>query len=224
MVGLIICLVVIAFLLGRESIREPFRPSETLKPAVAPAPSPVAAISVAPQPAVPSPTYTEARVAVRRDQPPHLSLRSAPRSQYNAPPVSPGVDAATRQQVTAYFRQMDNIQPGQMSGDPQAMANEVLDSAMKGNTTQLDDIVRKSQSAEQRARSVNPPAHCAHYHQQAVALMGESVQIVRTMRRAIHDNDSNALLSLSARASTLQSHVESLRVEEQDLKRRYGVP
>lgn len=182
--------------------------------------------------AAPTPAPVEQRVVYV--QAPPAAPRSIPTREY-IPPEPPahapapratsprGVDPALRARVARYFSEMDNIQPGQFSGDPHSMANDMLEGAMKGDTSQLDDLVTKAQNAEQRARGIVPPAPCQQYHQQAVELSGESVQMLITMRRAMHDNDSNALMGLTSRASALQSQAEELQKQEQSLKLRFGV-
>lgn len=130
-------------------------------------------------------------------------------------------DPATRAQVTAYFREMDNIQPGQLSGDPQSMAQEMLQGAMTGDTRQLDDIIRKAEASERRARAITPPTPCVAFHARAVRLTGESVKMVRTLRQSIVSGDTTALLGMNAQAVQMQTEAQQLEREEAQLKQRY---
>jgi hypothetical protein len=128
-----------------------------------------------------------------------------------------------RAQVAAYFHQMDNIQPGSLSGDPQSVANEVLEGAMNGDMSRFDDLIHKARAGQERARHIHPPPPCAHYHHETLALAEESVAMVESMKQAMNGGDASALMALSARAQAAQSRAEALQREESALKRRYGV-
>lgn len=199
-------------------------PADMGQPPVAEPPAPPSAPPAAPQ-ARPAPVSTrpaEGRVAVRAKTGPsegNVSVRV--NTSPDATTQGPTADPATRAQVAAYFREMDNIQPGQLSGDPQSMAQEMLQGAMSGDTRQLDDMIRKAEASERRARAITPPAPCVAFHARAVKLTGESVKMVRTLRQSIVSGDTTALLGMNAQAAQMQSEAQQLEREEEQLKQRY---
>lgn len=131
------------------------------------------------------------------------------------------VDPAMRAQVQSYFHDIDNIQPGQLSGDPQTAAQEMLQGAMTGDTRQLDEMVARAEASERRMRAIRPPPPCAAFHQRAMALTSESVRMMHTMRQGLVSGDTTALLGLSTQAAGMQQQAEALQREEEMLKQRY---
>lgn len=156
----------------------------------------------------------------------HTSVRAtddgaadAPRSSGHGGGASP--DPALRAQVQAYFHQVDDVAPGSLGGDPTALANEMLQGAVNGDTHQLDAMIRNAETAERKMRGLHPPAPCAQFHTRAMALTAESTRTLRALKQGISSGDMSGLTAMSARAGQMQSDAEALQRDEETLKRRY---
>lgn len=226
---LLVSLLAVSFLLGRESTRTagtvpaPGAATDMIhdKPpsplGVAAAPTPVAATTPTP-PAPPPPPPVAA-------PPPAPRPAAAPVAM---PPAAPhaaaaSVDSGERAAVAQYFTRMDNLQPGRIADDPNDFARKLLESAMNGDTSGMDQLVTQARQTRQAAAALQPPAPCREYHRAALSLMDESTQVLGQVREAMRRNDASALTAASGRATALKSRAEALERQEQEIKQRYGL-
>jgi hypothetical protein len=192
----------VLFLLGRESSRSAPPPATTAVTSV-PVPTPA--------PATPVPTPPPAAVPAVQAPAPAIPATTAP-------PTS-GEAAAVR----AYFAQIQAIQTLDLTGDAGEYANKVLAASMTGDSSGFDDLVRAAESGAARARAIAPPPACAAYHRQLLAMLGDSIAMVRGLKSAIGASDSAALGALAASGMSLQSRANALEAEEAAIKTRFGL-
>jgi len=217
---LVVAITALAFMLGRESARpatpaaaptftyRETAPATPLTPATA-TPLPAAAGPV-PPPRAPAPTL----------QPPAAAPRPAASA---AAPAPPPADLPYLAEVAAYFHEIDNIHPGEMAGDPNQFAQEILNNAMSGDLSGFDRLIQQSERSQSRLRSLQPPPPCQQYHRTAVALTSESLTILRDMREALRQSHADNFSAISARATQMQVRAQTLQSQEIELKRRYGI-
>jgi hypothetical protein len=191
----------LAFVLGRT----------TAHPAPAPAAGPVQPSPVA-QPAA-DPPPREAPVSM-----PAAGPQLAPQLPV---PARPGPDPQ-REAVAAYFRAVDQIQPGQMGGDPEAMARGILGGLVKGDSTGFDGMIRQAEEARDRLAALTPPAPCAGYHQESLAMLADSLGMLRSIKGSLQGSGAPAA-DFTAQANRLRTRAEALQAQEQQLRRRYGL-
>lgn len=202
----------LAFFIGRETSRPP-----AAAVAASPAPQEPAAISApvsapAPGNAIGAPGAPGATA----------SSATEPGPPADNSPAAPGSNDA-RARVAAYFKQMDAILSAGTTGDSQEFATTLVNAAASGDFSGIDDLVRAAGDAERRAVAVQPPAECAEYHRQAVALLQESRTMVAALRDGLKRNDTDALSSLSASAQNMKSRSENLAQAEKSLRARFGL-
>jgi hypothetical protein len=136
---------------------------------------------------------------------------------------NPSADPA-RAAVAAYFDAVDHLQPGAMSGDAEAIANEMGAALANGDTSGLDKLIRQTEAAREKFAAVVPPPACADFHRESLASVDDALAVVRSLKTAMESPDPAAqLASVAARANALRSRADVLQKEEQDLRQRYGL-
>jgi hypothetical protein len=221
-------LLALAFVLGRESgsgsVPAPLTRVERAAPRpqddALPPPTPIAALiteraemrpTAWPAPAAPGPG-----LAV----PPPPVQAAAPADSGRS---NPSPDPA-RAAVAAYFDAVDHLQPGAMSGDAEAVANEMGAALANGDTSGLDKLIRQTEAAREKFAAVVPPTACAEFHRESLASVDDALAVVRSLKTAMESPDPAAqLASVAARANALRSRADVLQKEEQDLRQRYGL-
>ena len=207
----------VAFFIGRETSQPP----EAM--AVSPlAQEPPAVTDPAPAPASPITASTSGTAAA--EAPPSTASASLPSTSAPAAVVdtSPAT-AEARARVSAYFTQMEALQSGGPIGDEEAFATTVLQGAVSGDFSGIDDLVRAAGDAEHRAAALQPPAECAEYHRMAVTLLQESRTMITALRDGLKRNDTDTLTSVGASAQSMKSRADTLAAAEKALRARFGL-
>jgi len=219
---LVVLIAAVAFFIGRETSR----------------PSAAAVVSSAPQelsavrdsaPEEPQLPPTEASGAITSIITPSVSgTASSHATTSSASASGPGADtlrptAEVRARVAAYFQQIEAIQSGGTVGDQQEFATTVVNAAVSGDFSVIDDLVRAATDAERRAAAVQPPGECAEYHRLVVALLQESRTVITVLREGLKRNDIDALTSVGASAQNMRTRTEHLAEVEKSLRARFGL-
>ncbi len=216
-------LLALAFVLGRASgsgtpSGQP--PGHELPAAVVP--SPVTEPPAPVQRAEPLPPTSPTAVSVTEpvETRPAPALPHAPEA---GEPNSAGPDAA-RAAVAAYLDAVDQIQPGKMSGDAEGAANEMAAALAKGDTSDLDRMIRETEAAKESLTSLTPPAPCAAHYRESLGSLDDALAMLRSLKTAMESPDpAPQLSSVVTRATALRSRSESLQREDQALRQRYGL-
>lgn len=213
-------LLIIAFLLGRESARAP----EPVEAEVSTAPVRVtddrevverrwpewADLEPLDEGHAPKTQPAPARIEEQSD-------RSLLRSNRGTAPDRPLFSTAgapsdsARSTTSAYFMQMDLIRSEAGAGDPNAFAMELIKAAMDGSTAGFDQLVADMQRMEQQVRRVTPPPPCENYHQRSLATLAEGREILEEMKDAIVRRDIESLTAIAKKAAALEAKAESLQ-------------
>jgi type IV secretory pathway VirB10-like protein len=192
----------LAFLLGRA----------TAHPAAAAPPAPVQAGAEA------GPSLQEPP-----PQPPAMPASGpAPGPRPPQPPASTRSGAPVREAVAAYFHAVDQIQPGQLGGDPETLARGILGGLVKGDATGFDGLIRQTEEARANLAALTPPAPCAGYHQASLAVLADSLAMLRTVKDSLQGNGAPAA-DVTAQAGRLRTRTEALQAQEQGLRRQFGL-
>lgn len=217
-------LLVIAFLLGRETARaptvvptaeEPFAPPDRPQSAAADVEmrrwpewadlEPLETVSAK------EAELTPTRIETRPVEPayhfdgPVDEARPTKRELLGEKPLAP-----------EYFLQMDVIRSEAGAGDPNAFAMDLIKAAMGDSMTGFDQLIADARRMEEEAARIVPPPSCEAYHQANLQALAESREVLEAMRAAISDRDLEALAPIAQKARALQAKVESLqRMREQ---------
>jgi hypothetical protein len=132
---------------------------------------------------------------------------------------------AMRSSVAAYFNAIDHIQPGQMSGDPESMAQGIMGGLAKGDSSAFEGMIQQAESARAHLASILPPQPCATYHSESLASLDAGLALMRSLKAAMASQSGDVQLSpLASQADSLRKRSEELQREEQALRRLYRVP
>ena len=226
----VVMIAAVAFFIGRETSQPPQAPIDVSAlpeepPSVRdPAPEPTAPVAGASGGAMTSPITASPSGTAATQVPP--STASASLSSTNAPAAAVDTSQASaeaRARVSAYFKQMEALQPGGPIGDQESFATAVVQGAASGDFSAIDDLVRAAGDAERRAVALQPPVECAEYHRMAVTLLQESRTMITALRDGLKRNDTTALTSLGASAQTMKSRADTLAAAEKALRARFGL-
>jgi len=217
--GLLAALLGLVFFIGRETMRPD--PAPALEAAPAPVPEAAQATVV---PALQMPAEAPSEPLELEAKPsafPAASLPppARPRTESAQAPSSDSVKAA----VTEYFKAIDQIQPGQLGGDPSATANAIVEALLKGDSTGLDAIIQQTEATRRRTASLTPPQPCALHHRESLVSLDEGLNMLRSMKQAVASSDADALTRLTEQANRMRTRSEALGREEQSLRQRYGL-
>lgn len=220
--SLVVALMAIAFLLGRESARPPAAEGRVPAPPVV-EPEPIVQ-RVEPQRSpkwsdldewedVEEPTLAaepaRERIEHRPDGTLVLSNRGSTGDSSQAKGNSPTVAAGS--QVTAYFLRMDAIQSESVAGDPNTFAMGLIKAGLGGSTSGFDQLIADTQRMEEEIRAVTPPPSCEAYHQMNLESLAESREIIDEMKTAFERRDFSRLTAIAQRAGVLQHDAQALQ-------------
>lgn len=209
-------LLALAFMLGRASggSRSTIPAPAGQAPLSPPPADPLAAQPGDPQAAPPAePQAAQPAEPAPAPAPTAPAVQAAPRAATPAKAAGPGAA------VASYFHALERIQPGQLSGDPEAMAKGVLAGLVKGDTSGIDGMIQQSEAARASLDALTPPAPCAAYHQESLAALDDSLGMLRSLRTAIQAGSMPA--DFAAQAELLRTRTEKLQKMEKDLRARY---
>jgi len=144
-----------------------------------------------------------------------------------APTIARETSAATDPAFAAvakYLADVDQIQPANLNGSPEGVANEMATALARGDTSGLDAMIRQTEGAKERLTAVRPPAPCAVHYQKSLESLDDAVEMLRALKTSMQSPDPvSGLASVQARASILQTRAEALQNEDRALRQRYGL-
>jgi len=147
------------------------------------------------------------------------------------PPAGPGPAAPpeandpVRAAVAAYFETVDRITPGQFSSGPEAAAQEMVAGLARGESGAFDQLIEQSEAARRRLTALTPPAPCAGYHRESLAVLEESLGMLRALKKALEGGEAETgVAALASRSNALRARTDALKAEEQSLRQRFALP
>ena len=206
----------VAFFIGRETSQP--REASIADSALAKDPPSVRDPAPAPEPKAP---VAEASGAMT--SPITASTSGTAATEPSAAVDTSPATAEARARVSAYFTQMEALGSGAAIADQEAFATTVLQGAVSGDFSAIDDLVRAAGDAERRAVALQPPGECAEYHRMAVTLLQESRTMITALRDGLKRNDSNTLAAVGASAQSMKSRADTLAAAEKALRARFGL-
>jgi hypothetical protein len=152
--------------------------------------------------------------------------RSAPGAPIAAlDPVPPAPAGGTGDAgVAAYFAQMDELSAeAKASQDPQAVARTILDQAISGNMTGIDDLIAKQRTLAVRLGQVQPPPSCREHHERSVRLFGRAIGLLEKTRDAIGGQPAD-IASAATEGRAIEAEAKALDALANDIRRSAGLP
>jgi hypothetical protein len=209
-------LLVIAFLLGRES-SPPHAPAPLVAAAPAPPSGPVA-------PAVPR-DETHSETAPSPGAQPVLPTLAPVTTFAPAAPAAAPASMAGRAEVAAYFQAVDAIEADvkKATGDPEALAQLILKHATDGDMSDFDELLAAQGRLLDRLRAVAAPAACAEHLQKSVAAVEDAIRLLRQTRDAVASRDMSNLTQLGAVGQDVERRAREVDALGTALKKQYGL-
>jgi len=228
--ALAFALLVIAFLLGRVTAKPP----ETAVPK-AEAEAPNTPTPIAPEEGSAAELQAEASPSLdpRGDGEPAAGM---PNTGYWTPPAplnaptgqietalrpapAPATASADQRAIAEYFAQIERIEDVG-AGDPQAFATSMLQSMTSGDFSGFDDLLEKARSQRLKLERMVVPPTCRDHHQLAMALSGDSVEMLERLKAALMKGDATALMSMAAEGQSLEAQANKLKAMGEAIKRQ----
>jgi hypothetical protein len=123
-----------------------------------------------------------------------------------------------RNAVAEYFRQVDLIRSPAGAGDPNTFAMDLIKAGMGGATSGFDRLISDIDRMTQELEHVTPPPSCMVYHQANLASLEESRAMLEGLKHAITARDISALGMIAQQAANLQARAEALKVLEEQIR------
>lgn len=226
-------LLVIAFLLGRETSRN----TPSVQPAVENAPPPVpdlgpetsnaqrqwpdtkpgeyGYIDVQEKPTARIERRADGTIAISNTKNDHDAR--AVSNDWPVPAPEPVADDA-EDAVSAYLQQVDLIRSDAGTGDPRSFAMSLIKSGLDGATSGFDRLIADSARMEQELKSLTPPPTCKRYHQASLEALVEGREMLEGMRNAIVARDIEQIQAIAQQAANLQAKAEALSEMQEQIR------
>lgn len=221
-------LVMIAFLLGRESVRAPETARETHLPGAPflttehdivdeqqdarrwPAWADLDEWNDVDEPAV---AVLDTPAAERIERRPDGTVLLSNRSNADAAPPATSKSPSDYggSAVAAYFLRIDTIHSQSGAGDPNTFAMGLIKAGLGGSMTGFDELLRDTQRMEKDIRQVTPPPSCEAYHKESLVALSESRELLEELKTAFEEQDFSRLSMIAQQASDLQARANALQ-------------
>ena len=122
--------------------------------------------------------------------------------------------------ISAYLMTMDLIRSEQGAGDPNAFAMDLIKATMGGSSSGFDQLIADTEKMEREVRELSPPPACQDYHRANLDALAQGREMLEDMKNAIMRKDLDALNELARRAAALQTSAEALAQMREDLSAR----
>ena len=118
---------------------------------------------------------------------------------------------------------MQSIQAVGLGGDSNEVADQLLAGAMKGDSSGLDNVVHSLTEGIDKTKAIQPPPECVAYHTGMLALLNDSIGLVRQLKSALQSGDPNAIASLAMTGTSLKSRTDALEAEGKAIRSKAGL-
>ena len=225
---IVVALVAIAFLVGRETGR-----TTDVAPAAAggdPMPEEAAATieprrSTFPRYAPPPATPPAATTDIAPATPPTPAYRQPPPQASPAPAAPATGDSSQQEAIARYFLDVDALGSGAgTAADPEQMATAIVNDGAAGNWSSFDEIARNQRSNLMRLQRMTVPPEARAHHERTVSLMQASIDLMAKVKRGMEAGDAMALTALSSEAQAMQREAEAAERLGAALRSKYGIP
>ena len=219
-----VCLVAVAFLLGR--VTAPVQPAAATDAGVAASPAPTGPGASAPDdrpaPAGSPEASPDARPSRVPEQAEAGGQGLAPASAAGSGPPAGGRDAAA---VAAYFTRMDAVAAQvKATQDPEALARNILDQTLSGNMSGFEELITTQRALQARMAEVLPPAPCREHHQRSLRLIGRAIALLERTRDAVAGKNPSDLASVATEGHAIEEEARATDALANDLRRAAGLP
>jgi hypothetical protein len=220
-----VCLVAVAFLLGRVTAPAPPAAATGTKVATGAEAATGAGASTPddrPTPAGSSEASPDVRPSGVPEHAEAAGQGLAPGSSPGAGSAGGHTDAAA---VAAYFTRMDAVADiAKAAEDPQALARNVLDQTLSGNMSGIEGLIGTQRTLQARMAEVLPPPPCREHHQRSLRLVGRAIALLERTRDTVAGKNPSDLAGLATEGSAIEEEARATDALANGLRRAAGLP
>lgn len=210
---LFLAIIIIAFLVGRQSV--PQKESPEINPR---------AISSAQ-------TSSPENIPINPPQHSDVSKNEAgsipnlPEMAKTNQPVQPQTtNTSEKEKVKAYFQQMDSIGTlEEISGNSQELAAQIVQNALNENYSEIDEMIQKCRRIKTSVEAITPPPPCVEFHAQVLKSIDEASTMYADFKSFFQRKDESILKSISEKSTKLNSKMTGLENMQKNIKLKYGI-
>lgn len=230
--ALVLALLAIAFLLGRESVQTSAGP-EPLTEVGIPSPpiiQPTEAEAPEPGPDWRALDLDEPAVTAANDATPEMAERierqadgtflltnSGSEREIRSDPQAPPPEQNTAT-VSDYFRALDAVRSEQGAGDPTTFAMGLIKAGLGGSTSGFDQLIDDTERMELEMKQIRPAPGCEQYHQASIEALAEGRALLDDLKTAISNRDIQKLTTMARRAGELETKAKSMDAMRAELE------
>ena len=217
-IALVLSLLVVAYLLGRQSVEPPTAQST-------PAVDRALVVAGSTKPVEATEQSLSARLDRIEDRVDRTSVRlqttdRSPESVGSEPSPPDRIPDPDAEKKRAYFLQVDAILQNTASiDDPNQFATKFLQQAMSGDTSGFDSLLATTREARTSLQSVTPPPSCKEHHTMLMGQLSQSAVLLNEVYQAIQSNDTSKLSAVAARGQSMQADTERFKQLDLSLRR-----
>lgn len=151
------------------------------------------------------PDGTVALSNARSDSEAKREPATPPSTKPKAAPASSG------NPVAEYFQQVDVIRSNTGAGDPNTFAMDMIKAGMGGATSGFDQLIADTDRMTKEMEAVAPPLSCVGYHRASLESLAEARGMLESMKGAISTKDVQSLGAIAQQAAVLQAKAKALQ-------------
>ena len=120
--------------------------------------------------------------------------------------------------VAAYFQQVDVIHSNAGAGDPNAFAMDMIKAGMGGATSGFDRLISDTDRMRREVQRVTPPPSCRGYHEASLEALEESGRMLESLKVAITTRNVQSLGMIAQQSADLQAKAEALTKLQEEIR------
>lgn len=135
------------------------------------------------------------------------------RPEPQARPAAPDEARADQREgnVETYFQEVDQIHSGEGAGDPNAFAMDLIKGGLGGATSGFDQLIWDTKQMEREMQRLTPPVSCESYHKASIEALVESREMLERMKHAIMGRNIQQLNAIALQSKTLQLKAQAMK-------------
>jgi hypothetical protein len=138
--------------------------------------------------------------------------------------VAEGQRDSRRAAVAAYFTQIEGYeQQAKYWSDPKELAMSVLSQGAQGDTSGVATLLTAQRTALAHVESMSVPPLCREHHERTVAVLRRAAKLLETIQGALGSGNIDGLLALSGDATQLESDTRAVDALAAKIKAEVGL-
>jgi len=120
--------------------------------------------------------------------------------------------------VAEYFQQTALIRSNAGAGDPNTFAMDLIKAGMGGATSGFDRLISDTDRMMQEFELVTPPPSCRLYHEASLESLEDAREMLEGMKVAITTRNIQSLGVIAQQAAELQAKAEALKDLQEEIR------